>query len=404
MASFQYTIIDKYGKEKKGTMEAVGKDKVSAILRAEGNIPIRITEQNMFTKDINIGFGNRVGLRELGIFCRQFYSILYAGISIIPALNMVGNQTENRALRKALKEVQMSVEKGDTLASAMKGQSEVFPNILISMIEAGEASGNLDVSFERMASHFEKEAKLKGIMKKAMIYPSFVGVIAVVVVIVMLVGVIPQFTVMFSEMNIEMPGLTKFIINMSDFLLKNGFYIGIVAVIAITALRIFLKSDLGQEVLGRIGLKVPVVNKLIIKTASARLGKTLATLLAAGIPLIDAIEITAKVTDNVIIKNALLKAKDDVERGVPLSQPLESSGLFPPMVYQMIRIGEETGQIENMLEKIAVYYEEEVENASQALIAVIEPLMIVTLAVFVGFILVAIFGPMMSIYDGVESL
>lgn len=404
MADFSYVIIDKNGKEKKGSMDAANEEKVKASLRAEGYIPLSVTPQNIMNKDINLTLGNPVKPRDLSVFCRQLVSILSAGVSIINALDMLSQQTENQVLSKAIKEVQIAVEKGEALADAMEANKKVFPNILIHMVAAGEASGNLEVVFGRMAVHFEKDTKMRAQVKKAMIYPSMVALVAVGVVFVMMIVVIPNFMGMFQDMNIEMPFMTQMIINMSNFM-KSQWYIilGLIALLAV-GFHAYKKSPSGQVVLGQLGLKLPLFGKIIIKSNSARFGRTLSTLLAAGISMIEAIDITARTMDNMIARQALLDAKEDVSKGISLSVPIRNSGIFPPMVYQMTKIGEESGNIESMLEKLADYYDEEVEIATTSLSAVLEPMIIVIMALVVGVLIMAIMQPMLSMYNGLDSL
>lgn len=401
MTSYSYRIIDKYGKVIRGSMEAANEETVTSSLRAQGYIPISVTPQNIFTKDLDIQIGNPVKPRELSIFCRKFVSILAAGVPIINALVMIHEQTENKVLSKAIQSVLTNVEKGETLADAMRGQERIFTKLLIQMVEAGEASGNLEIAFERMAVQFEKDAKIKAQVKKAMIYPSIIGIVSVFVIIVMMIVVIPNFMTMFNGMDIELPAFTRSVINTSNFI-KKWWYLIIGALVGIAAgIMIFNRTDTGKHFTGRIRLRMPIFGKLTVKAVSSSFTRTLSTLLAAGIPMIDAIDITARTFDNVIVKNALMEAKGEVAKGVSLSLPLKKAGFFPPMVHHMAKIGEETGNIEEILEKVADYYDEEVEIASQAFMAVIEPLIIIILALIVGGLVIAIMQPMMSMYNGI---
>lgn len=404
MNSYSYLVIDKQGKEKKGTMEAANEDLVRAFLKAEGNLLISISPQNIFTKDIQINLGNPIKPRDLSVFCRQFVSILSAGVSIINALDMLSEQTENKVLSKAIKNVQTSVEKGETLADAMIAEKKIFPRLLIHMVEAGEASGDLETVFERMAEHFEKDTKLKAQVKKAMIYPMVVGCVAIIVIFVMMLVVIPNFVGIFQDMNMELPAMTRMVIGMSDFVKGKWFLILLVIAFAVFGFYLTKKSDTGKFFLGRLVLKLPLFGKIITKSNSSRFARTLSTLLTAGIPMVEALDITAKTLDNVIAKQVLFTAKDDVIKGFPLSNPIRVSGVFPPMVCQMIKIGEESGNLESMLEKLADYYDEEVKIATESLTAVLEPMIIVVLALVVGVLIMAIMQPMMSMYTGLDNL
>lgn len=402
MATYEYVVVDKSGKQKKGNMEAQTPERVKELLKNEGLIPISVKEQSFLNKDLNIG-SKKVKPRDLSVFCRQFNSILSAGVTIINALEMLSEQTENKVLRQAIKEVQVDVEKGESLTSAMAKQNETFPVLLIHMVEAGEASGSLEIAFERMAIQFEKQAKINGMVKKAMMYPIAVLVVAVVVVIVMLVVVFPQFQEMFNDLGSDLPAITRVVISMSKFVQNFWWLLLTIVVVAFLGIRTFAKTADGQILFSKLSLNMPMFSNLTIKSSSATLARTLSTLLAAGIPLVDAVNIVAKVISNAIVRNALENCEEEIKRGVPLSVPLQESGVFPPMVYHMTKIGEETGNVEDMLGKIADYYEEEVENATAALTSMLEPLMIVVLGVLVGFILLAIYMPILGMYSAVDQ-
>lgn len=404
MASFAYIAIDKRGKERKGSVEADTKEKALAAVKAEGLTPLSVTPQNFLTKDINFSFTKGASVRDMSLFCRQFTSILRAGVTIIDALGMLADQTENKGLSKAIRDVQVDIQKGETLGDSMRKIPEYFPSMLVNLVDAGEASGSLDVSLERMAIQFEKDAKLKGMIKKAMIYPMVVCVVAIAVVILMLAYVVPTFMEMFADLDIEMPMLTVMVMNASDFVRSN--LLLIIAIIAIAAIGIktFVNTPRGKGVIGYLGVKIPVLANFTVKTSSSRLARTMSTLLYSGITMVDALEITAHTMDNVLFKEALIEAREEVLKGVPLSEPLKQSGLFPAMVVHMTKIGEDTGDMEAMLEKMADYYDEEVELATQSLMAALEPMIIVVLAVIVGVLVGAVVSPMLSLYTGLDNL
>ena len=403
MAGYSYVVIDNKGKERKGSIEADTEEKAVALLKADNLIPVEVTEQSLLTQDINLDIGGKPKARDYSIFCRQFVSMTQAGVTLIDALNMLGEQTNNKKLTKAIKEIQAAVEKGESLTEAMRAQ-KFFPSLLCSMTEAGEASGSLDIAFDRMATHFEKDAKVKGMIKKAAIYPVIVCIVAVVVVIIMLTTVIPNFTSMFADMDMELPAITKGVMVASDFMMARWYIIVAVIVGVVVLLRWFKSTSYGETLFAKIGLKMPLFGQLTVKTSAARFARTVSTLLAAGIALVDAIEITANVMDNRIVKDALLACKEEIVQGVPLSVPLKDCGLFPPMVYQMTKIGEEAGDMEGLLEKLADYYEEEVEMATQSLMAAMEPLIIIVLAGIVGVLIGAVMAPMASMYTGLDNL
>lgn len=401
MAEFQYRVITPEGKEKKGTMEGKSIEQVSGVLKAQKNVILSVSEASLMNRDINFSLGGRVSARDYSIFCRQFVSIISAGVSIINALEMMRDQTENRTLKKALGEVYEDVSKGESMAGAMKKHSKVFPSMLCNMVEAGEASGSMEVAFERMAVQFEKENKLKQSVKKAMIYPIVLLVVMVGVLFLMMIWVIPNFMGMFAELDTELPPITQAVVNMSDFVIAKWWLILLVVAAAIALFKAYAASPSGKFVLGGIALKIPVFGKLQTKSECARLGRTLCTLLGAGVPMMDAIEITGRSMENVHYKKAMMDAKDQVMRGMALSRPLKTCGLFPPMVVHMVSIGEETGNIETMLENVANYYEDDVQVATEQVMALMEPMIIVVMAIIVGVLIMAIMQPMLTLYESI---
>lgn len=401
MAEFQYRVITPEGKEKKGTMEGKSVEQVSGVLKAQKNVILSVSEASLMNRDINFSLGGRVSARDYSIFCRQFVSIISAGVSIINALEMMRDQTENRTLKKALGEVYEDVSKGESMAGAMKKHSKVFPSMLCNMVEAGEASGSMEVAFERMAVQFEKENKLKQSVKKAMIYPIVLLVVMVGVLFLMMIWVIPNFMGMFAELDTELPPITQAVVNMRDFVIAKWWLILLVVAAAIALFKAYAASPSGKFVLGGIALKIPVFGKLQTKSECARLGRTLCTLLGAGVPMMDAIEITGRSMENVHYKKAMMDAKDQVMRGMALSRPLKTCGLFPPMVVHMVSIGEETGNIETMLENVANYYEDDVQVATEQVMALMEPMIIVVMAIVVGVLIMAIMQPMLTLYESI---
>lgn len=402
MATYEYIAVDRMGKQKKGTMEAQNEDRVKEFVKNEGLIPISVKEQNFLNKDISFG-NKKVKARDLSVFCRQFNSILAAGVTILNALQMLSEQTENKTLREVTKEVQIDVEKGESLTSAMSKHRDTFPPLLIHMVEAGEASGSLEIAFERMAIQFEKQAKVQGQVKKALTYPIVVICVAIIVVIIMLVVVFPQFQEMFDSLGSDLPGITKMVIAMSNFVQHFWWLLILLVGLAVLGIQTFRKTPNGQVFFSRLALRMPIVNQLTVKSASATFARTMSTLLAAGIPLVNGVEIITKIIGNVIIKDALNDTVDEIKRGVPLSVPLRESGVFPPMVHQMTKIGEETGNVEGMLEKVADYYEEEVEVTTASMTALLEPMIIILLGVIIMFILLAIYIPILSMYSAIDQ-
>ncbi len=403
MAEYQYRIIEPDGKEKKGTMEAKSPELVSMSLKEKGNIVLDVSEANLMTRDINISIGGNIKARDYSIFCRQFVSIIKAGVSVINALEMMAEQTENQYLKRGNKEVWTDISKGESMTSAMKKRPKIFPSMLCNMVEAGEASGSLEISFERMAIQFEKEAKLKAAVKKAMVYPIVLTVVMIGVIILMLAWVVPTFMGMFEELEAQLPWSTRMVVSMSDFVQQKWWLLLLIVGGIFAAYKFYASTPNGQLVIGRMKLNLPVFGKIQRKSSCARFGRTLCTLLSAGVSMIDALDITAKSMDNIHYKRALFDAKDQVSRGVPLSRPLKNCGLFPPMVIHMVSIGEETGNTESMLENIAEYYEEDVQMATEQMMALLEPLIIVVMAIIIGMLIVAIMQPMLVLYDSLGA-
>jgi len=402
--NFAYVAILPNGKEKKGSLQAENEEFVRKSLKSEGMIVTRITKQNAMTKDLSFTlFKKKIKPRDLSVFCRQFVSIIGAGVPIGQAMDMLQEQTENKRLATAIKNANEGIRKGETLSSSMAAQKDVFPTMLDNMVEAGEASGSIDVAFDRMGTQFEKDAKLSGMMKKAMIYPCVVGVVAIAVIIVLMVVVVPTFSDMFTQIGTELPGLMKGIIATSNFIVNKWYILIAVVVALVVGIKLFAKSIKGQEVFGKLAMKAPIFGNLTIKNACSKFARTMSTLLAAGIPMIEALDITSRNMSNIHFKRALENAEDDVAKGIPLSVSLTSANIFPPMVVHMIKIGEETGNIETMLDKLADYYDEEVELATQAVMAAMEPLIIVVMALIVGTIVIAIIQTMASMYGGLGN-
>ena len=399
MAQYNYKAMDKNGKAKKGSIEAINLDKAKEKLKSEGLIVQEIKEQGAGKK----GGGKKVKDKDLAVFCKQFSAVLNAGVTIISALEMMSEQLENKTLKRALQEAQSYVQKGGTLADAFKLNPKVFPPIMINMTAAGEMSGNLEICFDRLTTHFETANALHSKVKGAVTYPIVILIVVVAVVAVLLVGVIPQFSQMFDDLGSELPAATQMLVNLSNFLQHKWYILVIIVAAIVFGLKAFGKTEPGSLMYAKIGIKFPLFGNLTIKSAAATFSRTMATLMASGISLIDAVEQVAKMINNRIIREALLDAKTQIAKGVPLSKPLRDCGIFPPMLPQMTKIGEETGNIEDMMDKVADYYEMEVNDATDALTAAMEPLIIVIMGVVVGGIVMAIYSPMLSMYDAVDS-
>ena len=404
MPGFSYVAVDKRGKEKRGSLEAETRERALEQLKAEGLIPVSVREQGALNKEIDFSIGKKVKPRDLSVFCRQFVSITQAGVPMKEALQMLSEQTENKWLKRAISEVLLNVEKGNTLADSMRSQPDIFPPMLVNMVEAGEQSGSLEMAFSRMAVHFEKEAKLKATIKKATLYPIILVIAAIGGIAVMLLFVIPIFIDMFADLDIEMPAITMFVMNSSKWMTSHWYVVLAIIVGVVAAYKLIYKTTQGRLTIDRIKMKMPLFGKLTVKTACSQFARTMSTLLMSGISTIDALETTSKIVNNIHYTNAMLKAREEVMKGVPLSEPLEASGIFPPMVYHMTGIGEETGNVEEMLEKMADYYDEEVEMTTQSVLAAMEPIIILFMALIIGTLVIAVISPIASMYNGLDNL
>lgn len=405
MAEYVYTAIDRAGKKKKGNISAETSDKAKEKLKQDGMVPIDLKEATSLNKEISLSLGaKKVKPRDLSVFCRQFVSMLSAGVTIMDAIEMLSTQTENKKMAAALLEVLTDIRKGETLSAALGRHPDVFPEVMISMTAAGEASGKLETAFSRMAVQFEKSAKVAGMLKKASVYPIIVALVAVGVIVIMLVKIIPGYSTTFAQMGMELPWITRAVMAASKGLMKYWYIVvGVVAALVI-GIRLYKRTENGQKAFGRMAIKLPIFGNLTVKTASSMFARTLSTLIYSGLPVTQALDITAKTMKNILYEQLLMKVKEEVTKGVPMSEPIAEAGLFPPMVAHMVKIGEETGEVEEMLTRLADYYDEEVEMATETVMAAIEPMIILVLAGIVIVLVAAIMSPMIAMYSGMDNL
>ena len=404
MPEYIYTALTADGDEKKDNIIAESEDAALESIRLKGLYPVEIKKATVLNKEIEFTIGQAVSARDLSVFCRQLVSMLTSGVTIVMALEMLANQTENKHLAKTLKTVEQDILKGETLADAMSRHPKIFPELMINMVNAGEQSGKLEITFKRMAAHFEKAAKTKGMIRKASVYPIVVAVVSVVVVIIMLVKVIPSYKEMFNSLDTELPMITQVVVGLSDGLVKY-WYLILAAIVGIVALsKAINQTPDGKFAQAKMSLKIPLFGKLRVKTACSVIARTLSTLIFSGMTLVDSLQIVSKVADNEVYRRALMMAAEDVKKGIPLSTSLKKSNLFPPMVEYMVGIGEETGELEDMLSKLADYYDEEVDMATQTVMAAIEPMIILIMAGLVGVLIAAVMSPMIGLYSNLGNL
>jgi type IV pilus assembly protein PilC len=406
MNEYAYTAYTNAGRRTSGSITAENTNSAAMEIRRAGLTPLKISEAGLLTRGISFGFlKKKPSARDLSVFCRQFVSIIDAGVPIVRALDMLSEQTENKVLARALRDTRVSVEKGEALAPSLKKHEKIFGSAMfIALVAAGEASGSLGVSFSRMGDQYEKDTAIKSALKKAAVYPIIILIAMIGVIAVMLTFVIPQFLEIFNELGSELPGITKAIIAASGFMTVDWKILLFAVALLAVLLRIFEGTPAGKRLFGALVLKIPIVSGLIVITASARVSRTQSTLIASGIPLISALEIVEGIMGNPLFREALRAVRADVALGSPMSVSLKRVKLFPPMVHQMVAIGEESGDTQEMLGKIADYYEREVESATQQIMALIEPAIIIIMAAVVGAIVLAIMLPVANMYGILDSL
>jgi type IV pilus assembly protein PilC len=394
MPAFVYTGKNRDGKTVKGEKVADSKDAAMALLRREQIVVSSVKEKG---KEVAVPkIGGSVPAKDLAIFVRQFSVMIDAGLPLVQCLEILGSQNENKTFAKILSQTRMDVEAGATLADAMRKHPKAFDDLFCNMIAAGEAGGILDTILKRLASYIEKAVKLAAQVKGAMVYPVAVIGIAALVITVILWKVIPTFAAMFAGLGADLPLPTKIVIFLSNWLVRLLPFLIVGGVAAFFAFKKYYATYGGRRVVDKIMLKMPVMGVLFQKIAVAKFCRTLSTLIASGVPILDGLEITAKTAGNAIVEDTIMAVRKAVESGLTVAQPLKESEVFPPMVVQMIGVGEQTGAMDAMLSKIADFYEEEVDQAVANLLTLMEPLMILFLGGTVGGIVIAMYMPLFA--------
>lgn len=401
MPNFKYKVMNQNGERLEGIYTANSKEDVMSMIRTNNYYPLKIEEIVESTK-IEFDFLSKVKTKDIAIFCRQFYTMLNAGATISRCLNVLGQQSPNKILRKSIIGIDESVKKGLTLSKAMSKEEGIFPDLLVNMIETGEASGNLDLILLRMSNHYEKENKLNNKIKSAMMYPIILGLLCIAIVTFILVFVMPTFVGMFESSGVELPVPTKILLSMSNTIRTKWPIILLILIAIVFGLKYYFKTESGQFFLSKTKLKIPIVKGLNEKIIVTRFTRTLSTVLSSGITLIEGIQIVSKIVGNRIVEHKLLEVKDQLIKGVGLSDQLKETGVFPPMLYSMIKIGEESGSLDEILDKTADFYDEELDTAVQQFTSILEPMMILIMGVVVGFIVISIALPMFSMADTVK--
>ena len=399
MPVFVWEGKTRQGESRAGTMEAPSADVVIERLKAQQIQASRVKKKPV---EIHIKIGTGIKTKEVVVFTRQFATMIDAGLPLVQCLEILGSQQVNVHFQKVIMSVKGEVESGSTLADALNRHPKVFDELYVNLVSAGEVGGILDTILNRLATYMEKNLKLKRQVKGAMVYPSVVLLVAGAVTGILLVWVIPIFEKMFRDFGGTLPAPTQFVIDLSNGLRANL----LVAVIAIVALFIVYKA-IGRTAKGRlvydtIQLKAPVLGPLFRKVSVAKFTRTLGTMISSGVPILDALQITAKSSGNKVVENAILYTRERISEGRTMADPLAETGVFPPMVVQMIAVGESTGAMDSMLQKIADFYEEEVDTAVAALTALLEPLMMVVLGVLLGGLIISMYLPIFELAENIK--
>ncbi|HLG22969.1 MAG TPA: type II secretion system F family protein [Candidatus Manganitrophaceae bacterium] len=391
MATFTWTGKTRQGSIQKGELAANNREEVIALLRKEN---ILVTSVQQKSREWKLpGFGAKITDKDIVIFTRQFSTMIDAGLPLVQCLEILSNQSENPALAKAVVAVRGDVEGGATYADALRKHPKVFDELYVNMVAAGEAGGILDTILNRLAKHIEKSMKLKKEIKSAMVYPTTIMAVAAIVIVILMVWVIPIFAKMFTDFGGTLPALTQLVIDTSYFMQSNIIFI-VGGVFGLSyGFKKYYKTYAGRKAVDRFALKLPVIGDVIRKAAVAKFTRTLGTLISSGVPILEGLGIVAKTPGNKIIEEALMNARQSISEGKTISDPLGKEKVFPPMVVQMIAVGETTGALDAMLGKIADFYDDEVDSAVAALTSLLEPMLMVFLGVTVGTIVIAMYLP-----------
>jgi type IV pilus assembly protein PilC len=395
MASYAWKGKNRAGAVQEGVVQADSKDAVIAALRRQQIIVTAVTEKG---KEIALPkFGGGVKQKEIGIFTRQFSVMIDAGLPLVQCLEILATQQDNRAFQKVLFAVRQDVEGGSSLADAMRKHPKVFSDLFSNMVAAGETGGILDTILQRLSAYIEKAVKLKASVRSAMVYPVAVITIAVGVVTIILWKVIPTFALLFEGLGAKLPLPTRIVIGLSRFLGRFMPLIILAIGTVVFLLNRYYKTNQGKHAIDGFLLKMPLLGMLMRKIAVARFCRTLATLLTSGVPILESLEITAKTAGNIIVSDAIMETRKSIEQGKTISEPLKATEVFPPMVVQMISVGEQTGALDAMLSKVADFYEDEVDESVENLLTLLEPIMISFLGVVIGGIVIAMYLPLFTL-------
>jgi type IV pilus assembly protein PilC len=405
--TFEYEIVDVRGKLTKGKIDAANEATAAQMLRQQGMVPLAVSESggSLLQKELSVpGLGGRTTLKDLAVFSRQFATMTSSGMSLLRSLAILEDQTTKATLKKSISEVRADIEGGVSLSSALAKQEKTFPQLMVAMIRAGETGGFLDNALEQIATNFEKDGALRGKIKSALTYPVIVLLFSTLMITGVLIFIVPIFEQMFKQLKGDLPLPTQVIVTASHTLVWSGPLFVVLAVVATMAFRRELRRNPALRLaFDRLKLRLPVFGKLLTKIAISRFARNLGTLLGVGVPMMQALDVVGGTTGNAVISEAMKDLRNSVRNGQPMSAPLSNHAVFPPMVTQMIQVGEESGQISQMLGKIADFYDREVDSAADSLTASIEPIMVLVMGVLVGSMVVCLYLPMFTIYQQIQG-
>ncbi|MFT8889633.1 MAG: type II secretion system F family protein [Ethanoligenens sp.] len=402
MPAFQYVAKDLKGNAFKGIVEADTLDGFYRILKERGQFCIDVSPMRT-AKDIELLGGRKLNLKVLSIFCRQFSTMLEAGLPILKILDVLYEQAENKRLKAVILGVYEAVQHGESLSRAMAAQEGAFPLLMRHMVEAGEAGGTLDAAMQRLADQYEKENKLHNKVQQALIYPVFLSIMSIGVVAMLLTFVMPTFLSLYTQSGSSLPPTTRILLGLSTVFTKYWYLLLVIAVAIVILARTGLKNPKVRLTWDTIKLRLPIIGKLMLVVESAQFARTLSSLFNGGLPIIQSLEIVEHVMGNHLLKRGLRKVREDVRRGTPISVSVHKLNIFPPMLCSMLNVGEESGNMDEILEKTAAFYDEEAEAAIQRMVSLLEPIMIIVLAVIVGFIVISIITPIYSLYGQLSN-
>lgn len=397
---YSYRAVNEFGEVIDATTEAENEAAIMAMLRNQGYRPISI-EEKVQSKVLTLG-STALSLKDVIVFSRQLSTMLRAGMDLNRCLDVLADQSESKKLRSSLLDISASVKKGTTLSKSMEQQGDAFPSLLKRSVESGEMSGQMAEIIEKMADHYERDMAVRRRIKGAMTYPIILLVVMVIAVTILLTKVMPNFVGMFESAGMEMPALTQMVMNLSGLLVKHGILVFLAIVAVVVGIQMLLRNHDARVAWDRTKIKMPVIGKYISKIVTARFTRTLSTMLYSGLPIVAALKAAGETTDNKYVEEMINRSVEGIEKGMSMTAELTRTGIFPPMMLSMVGIGEESGNLDDMLERTADYYDAEMQSAIDALVTMMEPLMVVLMGVVIGTIVIAMYLPMFDMINTIQ--